>query len=910
MGQFLILCLACLLSVTSFAQQDVGAKNYTVKGTVVDNKEKKPLAGVSVAIIKLNRTVKTNMSGEFTIDKLSSGDYTLVISGVDIDNSVFTFSLFAEKVVNLGKIEVEKSSNGLENSDLLGIIDENAVDSDGEGQSQEINSKVIFSNDVFLSKVAFQLSPSRFRVRGYDNTYERKYINGVNFNDQLRQQFNYSSVGALNDVTRNGDVVNYNDYANFTFGSIGGAENINMRAARYTKGTKATVSYTNRNYYLRSMVTYSTGLQDNGWAFTASVGGRYSHEGAIEGTFYRNLAYALSLEKQWNAGKHSLSFVTFGSPVVRGQQGSSYQEANNLLNNNLYNPNWGYQNGKKRNAKTVTAFDPTLIVSHVWKISDKSSLATGIGTHYSRYGNTAINWYDAPDPRPDYYREMPSYLTSPDLRGRRELLWRANDTDITQINWDRMYLANALQSNGEALYVLEERRSDMFETTLNSTFNTAINDRNHLSAGVELRTSLSRQFKTLDDLLGAKYLLDYDKFAEQDFHGDKDKMQNDLLRPNRKVCEDGIFGHNFDINIHKAGLWVQNKYTLPRLDINYGFKVDYTSFSRYGRMKNGRYPDNSYGKGKVHSFLDFGVKAGLTYKISGQHFLRGNISYGTEAPLANIAYISPRVSDKSTNDMSSGKVLSADLSYVFSTRSLNGRVSVYQTNFYDQMHRTSYYHSTQRTFVNHLLSGVNRVNRGVELGVTYKLDNNWSFDLAGNIGENYYNNNPMGVINSENGKIDNLEEKVYMKNVYVGGMPQMAGTFGVRYFINYWFLGANLNGFGRTYIEATPQRRVASTYASIDPNDKSAMEAYEHLTTQERLGDYLTLDLSLGKIFYLKNRNVINLNISVANVLNNTNVKIGGYEQGRSDFQYPRRFANKYFYMQGINCFMNLSYRF
>ena len=28
-----------------------------------------------------------------------------------------------------------------------------------------------------------------------------------------------------------------------------------------------------------------------------------------------------------------------------------------------------------------------------------------------------------------------------------------------------------------------------------------------------------------------------------------------------------------------------------------------------------------------------------------------------------------------------------------------------------------------------------------------------------------------------------------LKDVYVGGMPQFAGTFGVRYFVNYWFLG-------------------------------------------------------------------------------------------------------------------------
>lgn len=60
-----------------------------------------------------------------------------------------------------------------------------------------------------------------------------------------------------------------------------------MRASNYTPGGKLTLSYTNRNYYLRGMFTYSTGLKDNGWAFTTSIGGRYSNEGNIDGTFYK-----------------------------------------------------------------------------------------------------------------------------------------------------------------------------------------------------------------------------------------------------------------------------------------------------------------------------------------------------------------------------------------------------------------------------------------------------------------------------------------------------------------------------------------------------------------------------------------------------------------------------------------------
>lgn len=158
-----------------------------------------------------------------------------------------------------------------------------------------------------------------------------------------------------------------------------------------------------------------------------------------------------------------------------------------LTDNYLYNPNWGYQNGKKRNAKVVTAFDPTAVISHIWKIDDTTTLTTGVGAHYARYGNTALNWYNAPDPRPDYYRYLPSYFEDEDMQMQYRDLWRSGRPDFTQINWDNLYLANANNlraGNGAAVYMVEERRSDLLETSFNSTLNKQFNRHLGLTAGV------------------------------------------------------------------------------------------------------------------------------------------------------------------------------------------------------------------------------------------------------------------------------------------------------------------------------------------------------------------------------------------------------------------------------------------
>lgn len=907
----ILLITIFLISICSYAQQ-----RTELRGNVVNSATGEAIPGIQVSVRGQSLSVLTDADGSFHFTSIAAGQDVLTFSSSTIVFREMSIRIEPDAVTLLKDIKliaVEKNQDMA----LIGLADESLLDDDGS--SQEISSAVLLSNDQYLSNVRYQLSPLRFKVRGYSNIYEQKYINGVVFNDQNRGVFNFASIGALNDLTRNGDVVNYLGSSDFTFGSIGGTENINMRASNYARGTKLTLSYTNRIYYLRGMASYSTGLQDNGWAFTAAVGGRYSHEGIIDGTFYHNISYAISVEKQINNGQHSLSFVTFGSPVERGQQHASVQEAYSLTGDNLYNPNWGWQDGKKRNARTVRAFDPTAILSHIWKINDNATLTSGIGVHYQRYGNTAMNWYNGPDPRPDYYRYLPSYY--PEGSSDRELytdLWGSKCSGVRQIEWDKMWLINRFSNMaGESgIYMVEERRSDLFETSFNSTLNVQTSRANKLTAGIGGRTTKSYQFKTIDDMLGANYFVDIDKFAERDVKKDKEIIQNDMNKPDRRVYKGDTFGYDFRLDINSANIWAQNQYVTKLFDIYYGSKLTYTEFQRRGYMKNGRYPDNSEGKGKQHRFVDFSVKGGLTYKITGRHLLTANISYATEAPLPYTSYISPRITDEAIENLESGKVFSADLNYIFSLPSFRGRLSVFQTNFYDQMHRSSYYNDSQKTFVNHVLSGMNKVNRGIELGLNYQINNNWSIDLAGTMAEYFYSNNPNGVMSYENGlEFGDLgarssEEKVYLEDYYVGATPQIAGTIGINYFYDYWFINLNLNGFARNYVEISPIRRLSSNYIDVTEDDPNSIEGYKKLIDQERFGSSYTLDLSIGKVLYLPKNQTINFNLSFQNITNRKNIKTGGYEQGRSDVLSPNKFPSKYFYMQGFNCFLNMSYRF
>ena len=894
-------------------------KSAELRGRVVNSATGEPVGGVTVRLIERNLSQLTDADGRFAIMNIAAGEDILVLSSAAVISQEIHVRI-TEDITDIGDIKVTVAASLVELSPI-GMIEEDFLSDDvGDFGWQGITPTVTLSNDIFLSSVGFRLSPFRFRARGYRNNYESKYINGVNFNDQYRGVFNYSSVGALNDFTRRGDVEHYSDPGRFSYGSIGGSENIDIRADGFAKGGKVSVLTANRDYRMRATASYSTGITDKGWAFTFGAGGRYSEEGDIEGTFYRNAAYIFGVDKRFNGKKHSISFLTFGSPVVRGLSGVSFQEAYDLTGNNLYNPNWGYQNGEKRNARVVKAYDPTAVLSHTWNINSETSLVSGIGVHFSMYGSTALNWYDGPDQRPDYYRYLPSFNNDDaDVSERYAQLWESRNPHTTQIDWDNLYMINYLErmsGKGAAVYMVENRHSDLLEATLNSTFNTRISPQHTVAAGVELRTSRSMQYKTVEDLLGADHVRDIDKFAERDFQGNAAVIQNDLNYPNRIARKGDIFGYNFDIDINSAKIWVISRYDIRRVELYYGTQLKYTRFQRNGLMRNGRFPDTSYGLGAAHTFIDPGFKAGAVYKISGRHFVTAHISAESEAPLPGNAYISPRITDNTIGRLSSGVMLSADLNYIFSLKRLSGRASFFYTEFMNRIERVSYYHDAAGTFVNHILSGLDRRHQGFELGLKYTVNSNWNFTLAGAVADYVYANNPDGVISYENGSADDMREKVYLRGYKLGGTPQTAGTFAINWFYNYWFFSLYLNGAARNYIEIMPFRRLASNYqnspdhAGVVPTDPDDMAAYRLLTSQEKFDAAATIDFSIGKIYYMKNRHAVNFNLSVNNLLNKQDIRIGGFESGRLDLNYPDRFRSKYYYARGINFYFSAGYRF
>lgn len=795
--------------------------------------------------------------------------------------------------------------------------------------AQSTSALVTSNNDVYLSNVGYLFSPMRFRVRGYDSQYSDMYINGAWFNDAETGRFSYGLIGGMNDATRNKEGIGPFEINNFTFGAIGGATNINLRASQYAAGSKLTLSGANRNYILRGMFTHSTGLMKNGWAFTGSVGYRWGNNGNIEGINYNSLSYFLSAEKVFNE-RHSLSFATWGSPTERGQQMASTEEAYYLANSHYYNPNWGYQNGEKRNSRIVRQFEPSAVLSWDFKIDDTKKLTTSAGFKYSNYGKSALGWNgNAADPRPDYYKNMPSNVfdvwnevpTGEQLQQFNALtdLWK-NNKAFRQVDWDAMYLANknANALGKEALYYVEERHNDQIAFNFNSVFNHQWNDRNSYVAGISFNTTKGMHYKKMKDLLGANLYIDVDKFAVRDHGANSTMAQNDLMNPNRRIGEGDKFGYDYNIFVNKENAWVRYQGNDGgSLHYFLGGQIGSTQIFRDGLMRNGRAPQKSLGSSGTAKFLEGGVKAGLNWAINGNHSFSLNAGYEERAPLAYNAFIAPRIKNDFVKDLKTERIFGGDLTYHFNTPWVMGRITGYYTRFQNQVEMDAFYNDSEARFTYLSMNNVEKEHWGVEAAATFKLTSNLSLTALATWSDMQYMNNPNAVMTYES-ESESSADRVYAKGMHGNGTPLSAYSLGLDYSINGWFFNLTGNYYHRVYIDFSSYRRLESVLQQVGGIGVGGNgNKVVNVPSQERFDGGFMLDASIGKFIRLRNGKSLSLNLNLTNITNNTDLRTGGFEQNRGDLKqdgtersYKFSKNSKYFYAFPFNAFLNIGYRF
>jgi len=918
----------------AFAQTGTG-----FSGKVVDSKTQKPLQNVVATIQNSNLTEITDAEGKFVFKSVPAGSQLLVVKSDGYKDQLLAIDVEQGKILDLGVVVLEEDVTEEQQLSLVTITD-NDLGDDNSG-SESTSGLLQASRDAFQQAAAFNWGLARFRIRGLDNENATTMINGVAMNKIYDGRPQWGNWGGLNDATRNQEFTMGSAPSDYTFGGILGTQEINTRASIYRPGSRVSFSGTNTNYSWRTMGTHASGMNKNGWAFVVSASRRWAQEGYFEGTDYSANSVFASVEKKINE-KHSLNFTSIYAENSRGRNSPNTDEVNRIAGYR-YNSYWGYQDGKKRNSRDRDVTEPILMLNHFWKVTNKTNITSGITHQFGKIGSSRIDNQGADNPDPTYYRNLPSYYTS---------LWNPDDyTDFQgddpanialaadakflnnrQLNWNEMYQANLSTADGHSAYILYEDRTDDKLWTANTVINSQLADNIVLNAGGTFKSLRSHNFANLLDLLGGQYYEDYDNFQVGN------EQQSDLNNPNRKVGVGDTFAYNYNLMATTYEAFTQFKFTYKKIDFYLAQTYSKNQYQREGLYKNGLYPTNSFGKGDKISFENFGFKGGLTYKITGRHFLNFNGAYFTKAPTMRNVFPNARLNNNITRGIENENISSVDASYVIRTPKFKSRITAYMSSIKNAT-ETSFFFGEGifdddngdggDAFVAETVTNIEKRNIGLELGMEYQLTSTIKLTANAAYGEYTYNNNPNVVLNNDNLASPTNTNPIIdfgqanLKGYRLSGGPQTAASFGIEYRDpKFWWIGANANYLANNYLDVSALLRTQNFFRNPLDNEglpfpEATNERAKELLKQKEFNNFTLVNLTGGKSWKIKS-STFGFFASLNNVFD-IQYKTGGFEQARNaNFREVNQdvssgtpaFAPKYFYGFGRSYFLNLYVNF
>ncbi len=896
----------------------VAQKTFQVSGKVFDNHGKNALENVGISVENKNYKVNTDANGFFNLELNAPDNY--IISIFLVDYVVKRIPIHIENQhLELGIIYLERDIATEQNDNLISLTDAELFDDE---ISAHTSGLLQATKDIFLNKAAFDFGQAFFRVRGYDSQYGKVFLNNIPMNKISNGRPQWNNWGGLNDVTRNQQFRHGLKPSDQTFGSILGTVNIDTRPSGMRPGTRFSSSVSNRTYAKRVMATHTSKFKNDKIAYSISASRRWAQEGYIEGTLYDAFSIFTAVEYKLNK-QNSFLFTGIVASNRRGRSSAITEEVFDLVGNR-YNPYWGNQDEKIRNSRERKISEPLFIFNHFFT-SDKITINSSVAYQFGTNKRGRIGYYNAPNPDPTYYRNLPSFYINSSIGAN---FISANNVEEVfqndpQLNWNNLYTANQLSSqNGKAAYLLFDDTIDDKQMLLASNVNWQLNAEVKLDLGLTYQHLNSHNYAKINDLLGASFHEDIDPFSNtlNDINGNLQKEEKEK------------FNYNYRVEASRFETFIQANYLKKKFGAFLAANYSKTKNQREGLFLNERFDSSSFGKSQSINFKGFGFKGGVDYKITGRHSLVFNGAFIRKAPILQNIFVNPRENNQVVSNIQNEHIKTVDLNYFIRLPQLTGRVTGFSTLFENTTDVNFFFvdSGVGSDFVQEVVSDLDKLHQGLEIGLEYQVSSTVNLTAVAAIGNYVYANNPEVAINFDTAGLEdeliNLEGNLDLgianiKDYKLAQGPQQAYALGINYRDpKYWWVGATANYMAENYANISTLLRTDSFFLDPEtgnPFPDATEENVNKLLAQKPLDDFYLLNLVGGKS-WLKNGKYISIFASVNNVFNQT-FRSGGYEQSRNgNFGQLREdslsgtpsFAPKYWYGYGRTYFLNLAYSF
>lgn len=374
------------------------AAQRTISGELVDSDSGEKLIGATVVLEGTQKGTTTDIDGKFKLEDVASGSQNLLINYIGYQ--ALTLPISASKSVALGAIRLYKDEKVLSEVEVIASLatDRRTPVAVTTLQGSEIaltvgNKEYVETlrktPSIYVTKGSGGFGDSRINVRGFDQRNTAVMINGIPVNDMENGWVYWSNWAGLSDVTSKLQVQRGLGATKLAAPTVGGSINIITNAANLER--KGTLSFgVGNDAYLKSGISYSTGLLENGLAASVQIT-RKQGDGYIDGTQFSAWSYFAALSKVFNDNQ-TISISAVGAPQWHHQRStSSFDEIylQTYLDNGIKNNHvWGTLDGEEFSWRRNFYHKPKVFLNHYWNMSSRTDLKTSAYISFGRGGGT------------------------------------------------------------------------------------------------------------------------------------------------------------------------------------------------------------------------------------------------------------------------------------------------------------------------------------------------------------------------------------------------------------------------------------------------------------------------------------------------------------------------------------------
>ena len=638
---------------------------------------------------------------------------------------------------------------------------------------------------------------ARINVRGFDQRNVGVMIDGVPVNDMENGAVYWSNWFGLDAITSQMQVQRGLGATKIAMPSIGGTINIITQGVGTKKGGSFKQEYATGNF-LRSSLSYNTGMTPSGWGLTLSASYKQG-QGWVEGTPTQGFFGYTKISKRLD--KHLLTLSAFAAPQQHGQRsfyhGIQYWDTDRsetlgvpfdstLLLNDMgirYNQHWGYvtnEAGEREilNERRNFYNKPQITLKDFWSVNDKLDISNLAYLSVGRGGGTSI------------------FNSSAVLR----------DNNFN-IDWDQMITENQVNSlfgtpNIDPLYSdTEIKASQILLASINNhfwlgylgQFNYQYSKTTAFSGGLDYRYYEGRHYQIITNLLGADYFVSAANF------NDPDPMQ----RVGDKIAKN-TFNSDRDGIVTYAGVFGQVEHSGERINwfanvstILNGYKgIDYfqrkvlelsDTTLRIGALDTITYNGQTYHAGTpgLEYFATdwkyipgITLKSGLSYKLNKFQDIYCNLGYLNRTP--QFSNVIDNNSNSFFGEIVNEIIYAVEGGYHYSNKHFGVNYNAYFTNWKNKPfpYGVAVPDPNDPTeFIRVNINGMDAVHMGQEIDVAWEISSKLSFDFMFSIGNWIWNSSKTVFIP----QYDSLEFTFDAKGVHVGDAAQTAIAASLRY---------------------------------------------------------------------------------------------------------------------------------